>query len=597
MSEIGNSKLEVVRLFIASPGDLTEERALFPGLVQLLNDVVGHRMQYQLEALGWEDALPGWGRPQALINQDVSTCDVFVMLLWKRWGMPSGRYTSGTEEEFEIAYERYRKSGRTPHLLLYFRSVPLDMMADPGDQLQKVIAFRTRIEVERIGLFKAYDTPYQWKDFLMRHVSEWLYNRVDGITYSFGDTDKIQVPIENEAGIIRLHQTSQDESPMPETTESKRRREAIGHAVDAMALISEGKLTLAEQSFAKSVELYEEPEVLNNFGLFLYQIGSLDRAKALFEKVLLLSTEEKGDVHQATAYSSLGDVYLTRGSLDVAQEMYEKSLRINTTLAREEGMADQFGKLGVVYTVTGELDLAEQMHGKALEIDTRIGRKEGRAIAFSKLGNVYVSRGNFEKAREMYESALEIDKILGREAGMAKEYLGLGNVQYVKNDFDNAEQSYGKALEINIRIGRKEGMADAYGSFGNLSKSRGDLDQATESYLKALDIDASLGRLAGMANSYGNLGLLHVTRGNFDSAEELLKKALEIDEGLGRKEGIADDYDNLAAMYAKKGDLVRANGLWLKALGIYEDLTNVTQIERVRSLLKGLAAKPPSEAM
>ena len=54
------------------------------------------------------------------------------------------------------------------------------MMADPGDQLRKVLSFRARVEEERIGLFKIYDDVGQWKDILIRHLSQWLDRRVYG---------------------------------------------------------------------------------------------------------------------------------------------------------------------------------------------------------------------------------------------------------------------------------------------------------------------------------------------------------------------------------------------------------------------------------
>src|SRR5258706_464787 len=145
-------KLELVKVFIASPGDLSKERTLFPGVVKQINDIKARALGYLFEGVGWEDSLPGGGRPQEIINEDVRECDVFIMLLWKRWGTPSSQvFGSGTEEEFTIAYDRFRKTGK-PHMLLYFRSVPQAMMADPGEQLRRVIEFRTKIEVERLFL-------------------------------------------------------------------------------------------------------------------------------------------------------------------------------------------------------------------------------------------------------------------------------------------------------------------------------------------------------------------------------------------------------------------------------------------------------------
>lgn len=582
------TKLEVAKCFIASPSDLFEERNVFPSILQLLNDVVGHRLNHQLEPLGWEEAQPTWGRPQELINQDVRQCDVFVMLLWKRWGMPSGEYSSGTEEEFEIAYERYKKTGR-PHLLLYFRSVPQDMMADPGEQLQKVIKFRTRIEVERVGLFKTYETPQQWKDFLMRHVSEWLYNRLDGkLPVAVVEEEKIEVLTESKEGMLQLRRELDEYKEGVselETTESKVRARAVAHAVEALKLIEEGKFTLAEQSFAKSVELYEEPEVLNNFGLFLYQTGSVDRARFMFEKALFLSEGTEDKVHQAIAYSSLGKVYQTRGDLGNAQEMYEKALEINTTLSRHEGMADSYGCLGDVYVIRGRLNEAEKMYKSALEIDSKNGRMKGTAKDYSRLGHVFRSRGEFRDAQEMFEKALKINTALRHRDGEAQDHLNLGNIYLIKRDLDKSQEMFERALDLNLTIRHQRGSADAYGSLGSVYLFRGDLDKAEANYLKALEIDRLLGRISGMAIGYGNLGIIHEKRGELNLAESMHQKALAIDIKLGRQEGIADDYDNLANLYFRKGERERAEELWLKAVKIYESLGNVVEMNRLQSML------------
>jgi len=56
--------------------------------------------------VGWEDTLAGHGRPQARINEDLISCDYFLLVLHDRWGSPTaqnGPYSAGGEEEFELA--------------------------------------------------------------------------------------------------------------------------------------------------------------------------------------------------------------------------------------------------------------------------------------------------------------------------------------------------------------------------------------------------------------------------------------------------------------------------------------------------------------
>ena len=137
--EMGLSKL--IRVFVASPGDLGEERIAFRRVIDEVNKIKANSLGYSIEPLGWEDTLPGRGRPQALINEDVHRCHLFVLLLWKRWGTFSGQYSSGTEEEFEIARARNEKTSGAPDIWLYFKSVPSSCWRTPASNFKKCLSF------------------------------------------------------------------------------------------------------------------------------------------------------------------------------------------------------------------------------------------------------------------------------------------------------------------------------------------------------------------------------------------------------------------------------------------------------------------------
>jgi hypothetical protein len=96
-------KRDVLTVFIGSPGDLQEERKAARQVVDRLNRNVGRNLGLHVDLRGWEDTLPGAGRPQEIINEDLMDSDLFVGLLYRRWGSPSGEYTSGFEEEYELA--------------------------------------------------------------------------------------------------------------------------------------------------------------------------------------------------------------------------------------------------------------------------------------------------------------------------------------------------------------------------------------------------------------------------------------------------------------------------------------------------------------
>lgn len=139
-----------VKVFLASPGDLAEERKVAKVIVDDFNSQLADALGYQVELVGWEDTLPGVGRPQAIINRDLDGCDLFVGMLWKRWGTPPGTepYTSGFEEEFKRSMTRNATEGR-PEISLLLKDLDAASLADPGDHLKKVVAFKDQVFAEK----------------------------------------------------------------------------------------------------------------------------------------------------------------------------------------------------------------------------------------------------------------------------------------------------------------------------------------------------------------------------------------------------------------------------------------------------------------
>ena len=152
-------------IFLASPGDLQEERQRAKTVVDFVNSTVGDESGWHVELLGWEDTLPGFSRPQELINADVDRCQLFVGLLWRLWGQPTGKgdYTSGFQEEFERAEKRHRES-QSPDIWLFFKDIEQDQLADPGKQLKQVLAFRESQQAAKTLLYKEFKSPQDWEN-------------------------------------------------------------------------------------------------------------------------------------------------------------------------------------------------------------------------------------------------------------------------------------------------------------------------------------------------------------------------------------------------------------------------------------------------
>lgn len=149
-------------MFLASPGDVSDERRVVREVVVELNRTLAREANWEVELLGWEDTLPAARRPQALINEDVDACHLFVGVLWRRWGQHTGEYSSGFEEEFERARERNTRTGE-PEIWLFFRAVDPDQKSDAGEQLQRVLDFREERERQKDFLYREFPGTDQFK--------------------------------------------------------------------------------------------------------------------------------------------------------------------------------------------------------------------------------------------------------------------------------------------------------------------------------------------------------------------------------------------------------------------------------------------------
>lgn len=189
-------KRNVLTVFLASPGDLEPERKIAREVVERINKVISRRVDWHIELLGWEDTLPGYSRPQDMINKDVDCCNLFLGLLWKRLGQSTGKYTSGFHEEFLRARERHTSSS-VPEIWLFFKTVDNDSLEDPGEQLKKVLEFK-KDQIERKELF--------FKEFL--DASSWeraIYDQLlayvlDLVQKSQGSGPDKAIPTGKETG-------------------------------------------------------------------------------------------------------------------------------------------------------------------------------------------------------------------------------------------------------------------------------------------------------------------------------------------------------------------------------------------------------------
>ena len=158
------------KVFLASPGDVKKERTIVKKVIDTYNQI--HSCDnIKLELLCWEDSThPSFGDyTQDVVNSQIGDdYDVFIGILWARFGTPTPKYESGTEEEFYRAYERY-KNGDRMKLMVYRKDESIPPSSIDVEQLQKINRFTS--EVGKLGgYYFTFTEEMQFQDMLLKHL-------------------------------------------------------------------------------------------------------------------------------------------------------------------------------------------------------------------------------------------------------------------------------------------------------------------------------------------------------------------------------------------------------------------------------------------
>src|SRR5438128_7928653 len=123
-------------VFLASPGDVNIERRHVRRFFDDYNRSTAHLWNAEFRVIDWENySTIGVGRPQELITQQTlekyqNSLALVVGIMGQRFGSPSGKAESGTEEEFNWAMESHKATG-FPEIKWFFRKA--ESLTIPSD--------------------------------------------------------------------------------------------------------------------------------------------------------------------------------------------------------------------------------------------------------------------------------------------------------------------------------------------------------------------------------------------------------------------------------------------------------------------------------
>ena len=178
-----------LRLFLASPNDVMDERARIELVVNEVNRTVANQINLVIDLIRWEThARPGVGVDgQDVINRQMPGTDIFLGVMWKRLGTRTGRAKSGTVEEFQRFWAEHSIGERD--IMFYFCQRPF-YSAEHEDvaQFRKVLDFRSELQVRGLLVWGFVST-----DEFERSFREHLIAKVLNIGVASGSIKALRV--------------------------------------------------------------------------------------------------------------------------------------------------------------------------------------------------------------------------------------------------------------------------------------------------------------------------------------------------------------------------------------------------------------------
>jgi hypothetical protein len=164
----------VIRVMIASPGDVASERQIAKQVIHDWNDIHSLDRGTVLLPISWEThASPAIrDRAQAIINKQIlGDADILIAIFWARIGTPTGVAASGTVEEIT----EHIAAGKPT--MLYFSTAPVRQDSVDDDQFRSLKTFKKVVRDQNNGMYEEYESLSEFKEKLTRQLAQTIIRK------------------------------------------------------------------------------------------------------------------------------------------------------------------------------------------------------------------------------------------------------------------------------------------------------------------------------------------------------------------------------------------------------------------------------------
>ena len=162
-----SQEIRQIKVFISCPSDVDKEKEIILRVCDVLSDRIFSKKNIHIKSIDWAKDVPriitGEG-PQNLIDKylEKQDYDIYIGILWKKFGEPQPNGLTPTEGEFEDAFRCYKKMGK-PLVKFFFKKekfYPHD--EHEISQFSSVHKFKKRIKL--LGLYVGFTTDLDFQE-------------------------------------------------------------------------------------------------------------------------------------------------------------------------------------------------------------------------------------------------------------------------------------------------------------------------------------------------------------------------------------------------------------------------------------------------
>ena len=162
---------KTVKIMIASPGDVLQERQAVRDVIKNINYWAVFA-NIRFETIDWENNTypTNSNYPQNAINLQIGdSYDILIGIFWSKIGTPTPKYSSGSIEEIENALRKSQKN-KNINVMLYFKTDEIPSNSLDTNQIEKLGNYKKILSKKGVYYWE-FKTANDFKNYLSQHLA------------------------------------------------------------------------------------------------------------------------------------------------------------------------------------------------------------------------------------------------------------------------------------------------------------------------------------------------------------------------------------------------------------------------------------------